>query len=166
MKLIIQIPCYNEETTLPLALKELPRKVKGFKKVEWLIVNDGSEDRTVDVAKQYGVDHIVSYSRNKGLAKAFLAGIDACVRNGADVIVNTDADNQYNAADIPKLVAPILEGKADIVIGARPIGEIAHFSFIKKFLQKAGSAMVRYLSNTPVPDAPSGFRAFSREAAM
>ncbi|HQP47939.1 MAG TPA: glycosyltransferase family 2 protein [Spirochaetota bacterium] len=166
MKLIIQIPCYNEETTLPLALKELPRKVKGFKKVEWLIVNDGSEDRTVDVAKQHGVDHIVSYSRNKGLAKAFLAGIDACVRNGADVIVNTDADNQYNAADIPKLVAPILEGKADIVIGARPIGEIAHFSFIKKFLQKAGSAMVRYLSNTPVPDAPSGFRAFSREAAM
>lgn len=166
MKLIIQIPCYNEENTLPITLKELPRKVPGFTKVEWLIINDGSTDNTVEVAKKHGVDHIVSFSKNQGLAKVFTAGLEACVNLGADVIVNTDADNQYNAGDIPKLVKPILEGKAEMVIGARPISNIQHFSFIKKVLQKFGSYVVRKVSKTDIPDAPSGFRAISREAAM
>ena len=166
MKLIIQIPCYNESATLPLTLKELPRKVKGFQKVEWLIINDGSKDNTVEVAKKCGVNHIVSFSKNKGLAEVFMAGINECLRLGADVIVNTDADNQYNAADIPKLVEPILKSKADIVIGSRPVFKISHFSFIKKILQKTGSLAVRLFSNTTVEDAPSGFRALSRDAAM
>ena len=166
MKLIIQIPCYNESATLPLTLKELPRKVKGFQKVEWLIINDGSKDNTVEVAKKCGVNHIVSFSKNKGLAEVFMAGINECLRLGADVIVNTDADNQYNAADIPKLVEPILLGKADVVIGTRPIAQISHFSLLKKILQKTGSFAVRLFSNTSVDDAPSGFRAFSRDAAM
>jgi len=166
MKLIIQIPCYNESATLALTLKELPRKVKGFQKVEWLIINDGSKDNTVEVAKKCGVNHIVSFSKNKGLAEGFMAGLNECLRLGADVIVNTDADNQYNAADIPKLVEPILLGKADVVIGARPITQISHFSMLKKFLQKTGSFAVRLFSNTSVDDAPSGFRAFSRDAAM
>lgn len=166
MKLIIQIPCYNEEATLGVALAELPREIPGIDKVEWLVINDGSIDRTVEVAKQCGVDHIVSFSHNQGLAKGFMAGIEACLKAGADIIVNTDADNQYCAADIPKLIEPILAGRAEIVIGARPIQDIKHFSPIKKFLQKLGSWVVRIASNTDIPDAPSGFRAMSREAAI
>ena len=135
MKLIIQIPCYNEENALPVTLKDLPRQVEGFDAVEWLLIDDGSKDRSIEVAKRHGVDHIVKFNQNKGLSEAFLRGLDACVKLGADVIVNTDADNQYNAADIPKLVQPILSGDAEIVIGARPIAEIEHFSPIKKMLQ-------------------------------
>ena len=165
-KLIIQIPCYNEEATLGLTLSQLPREVAGVDKVEWLIINDGSRDRTVEVARACGVDHIVSFETNQGLAKGFMAGIEACLKAGADIIVNTDADNQYCAADIPKLIAPILEGRAEIVVGARPIREIRHFSPFKKFLQKLGSLAVRFASNTKIPDAPSGFRAISREAAL
>lgn len=166
MKLIIQIPCYNEEKSLPITLKELPRKVKGFNKVEWLIINDGSTDKTVEVAKKHGVDHILSFKKNRGLAEVFKAGIDECVHLGADVIVNTDADNQYSAKDIPKLTRPILEGQAEIVIGARPILKIKHFSIIKKLLQKFGSYVVRNVSKTNIPDAPSGFRAITRDAAL
>lgn len=166
MKLIIQIPCLNEEETLPIALKALPRQVEGFDKVEWLVINDGSEDETVKVAREYGVDHIVSFKHNQGLAKGFIAGIQECLRQGADVIVNTDADNQYEARDIPNLVKPILEHKAEYVIGARPISQTSHFSLTKKTLQKIGSWVVRKASNTDIPDAPSGFRALSRECAM
>ena len=166
MKLIIQIPCYNEENTLGVTLSELPRHVQGVDKVEWLIINDGSVDRTVDVAKEWGVDHIVSFDHNQGLARGFMAGLDACLKAGADIIVNTDADNQYCAADIPKLVEPIVHGEAEIVVGERPIMEIQHFSPIKKVLQRLGSWAVRVASNTPVADAPSGFRAISRNAAM
>lgn len=166
MKLIIQIPCYNEAGTLAITLKELPRSVEGFDRVEWLIINDGSADSTVEVAKASGVDHVVSFSKNQGLARAFMAGLDACLKLGADVIVNTDADNQYRAQDIPALVRPILDGKAELVIGARPISEIRHFPYIKKQLQKLGSWVVRMTSRTEVPDAPSGFRAVSREAAL
>ena len=166
MKLIIQIPCYNEAETLPVALKELPKKVEGFDKVEWLIINDGSTDNTVEVAQKNGVDHVISFKKNRGLAEVFKAGLDACIHLGADVIVNTDADNQYDARDIPKLLQPILEGKADIVIGARPISQIQHFSLIKKILQKFGSYVVRNVSKTDIPDAPSGFRALTRDAAM
>jgi glycosyltransferase involved in cell wall biosynthesis len=166
VKLIIQIPCYNEAETLPVALKDLPRSVEGFDKVEWLVINDGSTDNTAEVAKANGVDHVVSFSRNQGLARGFLAGLDACIKRGADVIVNTDADNQYRAADIPLLLRPILDNRADIVVGARPIGEIKHFSVIKKLLQKLGSWIVRSASRTDIPDAPSGFRALSREAAL
>ena len=166
MKLIIQLPCYNEEKTLAVALSHLPKKVKGFKTVEWLIINDGSRDRTVEVARKCGVHHIVSFTKNQGLARGFMAGLDACLRLGADVIVNTDADDQYNADDIPLLVAPILAGEADVVIGARPIKNISHFSPIKKLLQGFGSMTVRIASRTEVADAPSGFRALSRDAAM
>ncbi len=166
MKLIIQIPCYNEEATLGLALSELPRQLPGIDRVEWLIINDGSRDRTLEVAQACGVDHIVNFQYNQGLAKGFMAGIEACLKAGADIIVNTDADNQYCAGDIPKLIAPILEGRAEIVIGARPIQEIEHFSPLKKFLQKLGSLVVRIASKTNIPDAPSGFRAISREAAL
>lgn len=166
MKLIIQIPCFNEAQTLAIALADLPHELPGFDTVEWLIIDDGCADNTVEVAKANGVDHVVSFPKNCGLAKAFLAGIDASLRLGADVIVNTDADNQYCAADIPKLVAPILAGKAEIVIGARPINEISHFSPVKKLLQRFGSWIVRITSNTSIPDAPSGFRAMSRNAAM
>ncbi|WP_136526194.1 glycosyltransferase family 2 protein [Geomonas ferrireducens] len=166
MKLLIQIPCYNEASTLAITLADLPREIAGVEKVEWLIINDGCTDNTVEVAIANGVDHVVSFPRNRGLAKAFLAGIDASLKLGADVIVNTDADNQYCAADIQKLVDPILAGKAEIVIGARPISEIEHFSPIKKVLQKFGSWIVRITSNTNIPDAPSGFRAISRNAAM
>ncbi len=166
MKLIIQMPCYNEEETLAIALKALPRKVKGFKKVEWLLIDDGSSDQSVEVARKNGVDHVVHFKRNKGLAEVFMAGLDAAISYGADVIVNTDADNQYNADDIPNLVEPIIEGKADIVIGARPISETKHFSFTKKMLQKFGSYVVRRVSKTDIPDAPSGFRALTREAAL
>lgn len=165
MKLIIQIPCLNEAETLAIAVAELPREVPGFNKVEWLIIDDGSTDDTVQVARDHGVDHVVQHTRNQGLARAFMTGLDACLRLGADVIVNTDADNQYNAADIPLLTAPILTGKADIVIGARPITEIEHFSPVKKLLQRLGSWVVRVASKTDIPDAPSGFRAISREAA-
>lgn len=166
MKLIIQIPCYNEADTLAVTLHELPRHVDGFSTVEWLVINDGSNDNTVEVARGNGVDHVVSFAKNQGLAKIFMAGLDECIKLGADVIVNTDADNQYNAADIPLLVKPILEGKADIVVGSRPIDDINHFSPIKKLFQKIGSWVVRFVSKTNIPDAPSGFRAMSREAAL
>lgn len=166
MKLIIQIPCYNEAETLSIALGALPREVEGFDTVEWLIINDGSTDDTVKVARECGVDHIVNFKHNKGLAKGFMAGITRCLEEGADVIVNTDADNQYEAGDIPKLVKPILEHKAEYVIGERPISTTDHFSPIKKFLQKLGSWVVRKASGTDIPDAPSGFRAMSRECAM
>ncbi|MDO8453989.1 MAG: glycosyltransferase family 2 protein [Sulfurimonas sp.] len=165
MKLIIQIPCYNEAGTLAIALNALPREVEGFDKVEWLIIDDGSTDDTVNVAIECGVDHIVSFTKNQGLAKGFMAGIKKCLDEGADVIVNTDADNQYEAEDIPKLTKPVLDKKADYVIGARPISDIEHFSVAKKFLQKLGSWVVRKASNTDIPDAPSGFRAMSRACA-
>ncbi|MEL2243753.1 glycosyltransferase family 2 protein [Leclercia adecarboxylata] len=166
MKLIIQIPCFNEAETLAIALNALPRQVAGFDTVEWLIIDDGSTDDTVNVARQNGVDHIVKHAGNKGLAKAFMTGLDACLNLNADVIVNTDADNQYSADDIPLLVAPILEHRAEMVIGERPITTIEHFSPIKKYLQKLGSWVVRVASNTNIPDAPSGFRAMSRETAQ
>lgn len=166
MKLIIQIPCYNEAGTLAIALAALPREVPGFDVVEWLIIDDGSEDDTVRIARENGVDHVVRHTRNQGLAKGFMTGLDACLRLGADVIVNTDADNQYNADDIPALTLPILEYKADIVVGARPIDTIEHFSPVKKLLQKLGSWVVRVASKTDIPDAPSGFRAMSRAAAQ
>lgn len=166
MKLIIQIPCYNEAETLEIALNDLPRQIEGVDEIEYLIINDGSKDDTVKVARNWGVDYIVDLKRNKGLAHGFMAGIDACLRNGADIIVNTDADNQYNADDIEKIIRPIIEGKTDIVIGARPIDETEHFSPLKKKLQHLGSWVVRKASNSDIPDAPSGFRAYSREAAM
>lgn len=166
MKLIIQIPCYNEAETLEIALNDLPRQLQGIDKIEYLIINDGSKDNTAEVARKWGVHHIVNFKQNKGLAKGFMAGLDGCLRNGADIIVNTDADNQYCAEDIQKLIQPILDGEADMVIGARPIDETEHFSLIKKKLQHFGSWVVRKASNTDIPDAPSGFRAFSREAAM
>ena len=166
MKLIIQIPCYNEAGTLAIALAALPRQVSGFKLVEWLIIDDGSDDDTVAVARANGVDHVIRHTRNQGLARGFMTGLDACLRLGADVIVNTDADNQYNADDIPALTKPILEHTADIVVGARPIETIEHFSLAKKLLQKIGSWVVRVASKTDIPDAPSGFRAMSRTAAQ
>ena len=166
MKLIIQIPCYNEAETLAITLRDLPRSVAGFDTVEWLIINDGSTDATEQVARANGVDHIISFPKNQGLARAFMSGLDASLNLGADVIVNTDADNQYNAEDIPLLVQPILDNKADVVIGTRPISEITHFPFIKKQLQKLGSWVVRLASKTDIRDAPSGFRAMSRDAAM
>lgn len=166
MKLIIQIPCYNEAATLGITLAELPRQVPGFEKVEWLIIDDGSTDNTVEVALAHGVDHVVRHTRNQGLARGFMNGLRACLDAGADVIVNTDADNQYNAGDIPALTQPIVDGKADIVVGARPIETIEHFSPIKKLLQKLGSWVVRVASKTDIPDAPSGFRAMSRAAAQ
>ena len=166
MKLIIQIPCYNEAETLEIALNDLPRQIDGIDEIEYLIINDGSDDDTERIAKEWGVQHIVHFKRNLGLAKGFLAGIDLALRNGADIIVNTDADNQYSGADIEKLVRPILEKKADIVIGERPIDEIEEFSWIKKKLQRFGSWVVRTASKTDIPDAPSGFRAYSRKAAM
>lgn len=166
MKLIIQIPCLNEQTTLPQTLSELPREIDGIDTVEWLIIDDGSTDDTVNVALEHGVDHVVRHNVNKGLATAFQSGLDACLNLGADIIVNTDGDNQYPGRYIPDLVAPVVAGRADLVIGARPIQNIPHFSRLKKSLQWLGSAVVRYVSQTDVPDAPSGFRAFSREAAL
>lgn len=166
MKLIIQIPCLNEAATLAFAIEDLPRSVPGFSKVEWLVIDDGSTDGTSEIARQLGVDHVVRHPVNRGLAVGFMTGIEACLQLGADVIVNTDADNQYRAADIPDLVAPILNEEADIVIGARPIDETEHFSWIKKKLQRLGSWAVRMASKTDVDDAPSGFRAISRDAAM
>jgi glycosyltransferase involved in cell wall biosynthesis len=166
VKLIIQIPCYNEEETLHIALNDLPREISGIDKIEYLVINDGSKDNTVEVARKNGVHHIISFKQNKGLARGFMAGIDACLNLGADIIVNTDADNQYCGEDIEKLVRPILENKADIVIGERPIMDTEHFSPLKKRLQKVGSMVVRIASGSTVPDAPSGFRAYSKEAAL
>jgi len=165
-KLIIQIPCLNEAEALPVALSALPRQVEGFDIVEWLVVDDGSTDHTVEVARAMGVDHIVSHPVNRGLAAAFMSGLEAAITAGADVIVNTDADNQYHADDIPLLTAPIVRHEADIVIGARPIAETDHFSFLKKKLQALGSWAVRMASRTEIADAPSGFRAITREAAL
>lgn len=166
MKLIIQIPCYNEAQTLEIALNDLPKQIDGIDEIEYLIINDGSQDNTVEVAKNWGVHYVVNFKTNKGLAKGFMAGLDACLRNGADIIVNTDADNQYCGEDIEKLVRPILNGESDIVIGERPIDNTEHFSPLKKRLQHFGSWVVRKASKTDIPDAPSGFRAYSREAAM
>jgi len=165
MKLIIQIPCYNEQLALAVTLAELPRRVAGVDIVEWLIVDDGSADDTVAVARAHGVDHIIRHPANLGLAKAFMTGLSACLDQGADIIVNTDADNQYHAGDIPVLIAPILAGRADITIGARPVAAIRHFSQTKKLLQRFGSWVVRRFSGLDVDDAPSGFRAYSRDAA-
>jgi glycosyltransferase involved in cell wall biosynthesis len=166
MKLIIQIPCLNEEDVLPGTLADLPREVEGFDAVEWLIVDDGSSDRTSEVARAHGVDHILSFHTNKGLAVAFQAGLDAALKLGADVIVNTDADNQYRADDLPKLVAPILAREADMVIGDRNVRDQGEFSGVKRVLQSWGSWVVRRASGTDVQDATSGFRAYNRDAAL
>ena len=166
MKLIIQIPCFDEEQTLPQTLNELPGEITGVDIIEVLIIDDGSSDRTVEVAREHGVQHIVSFPRNRGLAYAFKAGLDACLRQGADVIVNTDGDNQYRGEDIRSLVQPIVAGEADMVVGDRRTDQIAEFSFLKKKLQKLGSAVVRQVSRTDVADTTSGFRAFSRDAAL
>ncbi len=166
MKLIIQIPCFNEETQLPTTLTHLPRAVAGFDVVEWLIIDDGSSDNTIEVARAHGVDHIVRLTNHKGLAAAFQAGLDAGLKLGADVIVNTDADNQYEGEDIPRLVMPIVRGEADMVVGDRQIDTIAHFSPGKKLLQRLGSWVVRQASSTEIPDTTSGFRAYNREAAL
>jgi len=166
MKLIIQIPAYNEELSLPVTLSAIKREYDGIDEVELLVIDDGSNDRTSSIAEDYGVEHIVKLRNNMGLAKAFSIGLQCAIDKGADIIVNIDADNQYNADDIDKLIYPIIHNEADIVIGTRPINRIKHFSLIKKFLQKIGSKVVRLLSNTGTEDAPSGFRAFSRKAAM
>jgi len=165
-KVIIQIPCYNEEECLPHVLAELPRSLPGVDTVEWLVVDDGSRDGTVAVAHAHGVDHVIRLAGHQGLARAFIAGLEASVRAGADIIVNTDADNQYAAGDIPRLIAPILAGEAAIVVGARAIGQMEQFSAAKKVLQRLGTWVTRLVSGTDVQDAPSGFRAMSREAAM
>jgi glycosyltransferase involved in cell wall biosynthesis len=166
VKLIIQIPCLNEERTLPATIADLPREVPGIDEIELLVIDDGSSDRTVAVARECGVDHIVRLTNNKGLAAGFQAGLDACLKLGADVVVNTDADNQYRGADVPKLVAPIVAGEADMVVGDRRVSDIEHFSGGKKGLQRLGSWVVRRLSGTAVTDATSGFRAYNREAAL
>lgn len=166
MKLIIQIPCYNEAATLEVALNDLPKHIDGVDVIEYLIINDGSKDNTVEVAKNWGVNYVVNFRNNKGLARGFMAGLDACLRNGADIIVNTDADNQYCGADIEKLIQPILRGEAGMVVGERPIDDTEHFSPLKKKLQHLGSWVVRKASRTDIPDAPSGFRAYSRHTAM
>ncbi len=166
MKLIVQIPCLNEEETLPITLKGIPKEIEGIDSIETLVIDVGSSDRTVEVARQHGVNHILKFTNNKGLAKAFIFGINQALKLGADIIVNTDADNQYDGSDIPKLIRPILEGDGDIVIGDRQVETIAHFSSLKIFLQKFGSWVVRQISGTQIPDATSGFRAYSREAAL
>jgi glycosyltransferase involved in cell wall biosynthesis len=166
MKLIIQIPCLNEESTLPATIADIPRQIDGIDSVELLVIDDGSTDRTVEVARENGVEHIVRLTNNKGLAAGFQAGLDACLKLGADVVVNTDADNQYRGADIPKLLAPILAREADMVVGDRNISEIEHFSAQKKRLQHLGSWVVRRLSGTEIADTTSGFRAYNREAAL
>lgn len=166
MKLVVQIPCFNEEETLPLVVNSIPKKIPGVDSVEILVIDDGSKDKTVQVAKKLGVHHILKHRGNKGLAKSFADGIHYSLMIGADIIVNTDADNQYPQKDIPKLIQPVIDGKADIVVADRQTGKIAHFSRVKKFFQHFGSSVVRELSGTKVPDAVSGFRAYSREAAM
>ena len=166
MKVIIQIPCYNEEATLPLVLRDIPQHIDGVDQIETLVIDDGSTDRTVEVARELGVNHIVRHNGNRGLAAVFQTGLDACLRLGADIIVNTDGDNQYPQAMIPELVGPILRGEADMVVGDRQVTQIEHFSPVKKVLQVWGSWVVRQASGTRVPDAPSGFRALSREAAL
>jgi glycosyltransferase involved in cell wall biosynthesis len=166
VKLIIQIPCLNEEDELPATLADLPHEVEGFETVEWLVIDDGSTDGTVEVARALGVDHIIRFSSNRGLAVAFQAGLDAALKLGADVIVNTDADNQYHGSDIPRLVRPILAGDADIVVGTRDVKRHDEFSRLKKFLQSWGSWVVRQASSTNIPDTTSGFRAYTREAAL
>ncbi len=166
IKLIIQIPCFNEEQTLPETLADLPRQVDGVDIVEWLIIDDGSSDSTVEVARQHGVDHVVRHSRNRGLAAAFLTGLDAALRRGADIVVNTDADNQYDGSCIPDLIRPVLDDGVDMVVGERPIEQISEFSGMKKRLQRLGSWVVRRFSGTDVRDAASGYRAMSREAAL
>jgi glycosyltransferase involved in cell wall biosynthesis len=165
MKLFIQIPCHNEEASLPVAVAALPKALPGIASIETLVIDDGSTDRTAAVARELGVTYVVGFPRNQGLAKAFMLGIRSCLERGADVIVNTDADNQYDARDIPALIQPILDGRAEIVVGARPIATVEHFSPIKKLLQRIGSGVVARVSGTHVADAPSGFRAFSRDAA-
>jgi glycosyltransferase involved in cell wall biosynthesis len=166
MKLIIQIPCYNEEQTLPLTVRDLPRRIQGVAVVQYLVVDDGSTDRTADVAREAGVHYVVRLREHQGLARAFAEGLEAALRLGADLIVTTDGDNQYQGADVEKLVKPILEGRADFVIGDRQVESIPHFSLVKKKLQKVGSRVVRMVSKTDVPDAASGFRAFTREVAL
>jgi glycosyltransferase involved in cell wall biosynthesis len=166
MKLIIQIPCFNEAQSLPVTLAALPRAVPGCDTVEWLVIDDGSGDGTAQVARDHGVDHVVRHGVNRGLATTFMTGLDACIALGADIIVNTDADNQYDARDIETIVRPILDGHAEFVVGARPIDDTQHFSWLKKLLQRLGSAVVRIASGTRVADAPSGFRALTREVAM
>jgi glycosyltransferase involved in cell wall biosynthesis len=165
MRLVVQIPCHNEEESLPRTLADLPRSVSGFETVEWILIDDGSTDRSVEVARVHGIDHVVSLPGHRGLASAFLAGLEVALRRGADVVVHTDADNQYRGSDIPRLVEPILEGRADIVVGERPIADMA-FSILKKTLQRVGSWVVRRVSGAAVPDATSGFRAYTREAAI
>ncbi|MFQ5601683.1 MAG: glycosyltransferase family 2 protein [bacterium] len=166
MKLIIQIPCLNEEQSLPNTVKDLPTRIEGVDEIEILIIDDGSQDRTVEVARELGINHIVRHTNNKGLAEAFMTGIDACLKLGADIIVNTDGDNQYHGDSIVKLITPILENKADMVVGDRQVNGIPHFSFLKKRLQSLGSWVVQHVSDTKIPDTTSGFRAFSREAAL
>ena len=166
MKLIVQIPCLNEEATLPLTVRDIPRTIEGIDEVEILVIDDGSTDRTFEVAQEIGVDHIIRFNKKKGLARAFTAGLDASIKCGADIIVNTDADNQYNGEDIPKLIKPILENKADIVVGDRCVNSIEHFSYMKRILQRIGSWGVRKLSETDVADTTSGFRAYSKDAAL
>ncbi len=166
MKLVVQIPCYNEEETLPLVIKDIPKKIEGIDEIETLVIDDGSTDGTVEVSRKLGVDHIVSHVGNKGLATAFATGIGECLKLGADIIVNTDGDNQYPQKDIPKLIKPILEKKADIVVSNRQTSKISHFGWFKKRLQSLGSRVVRMASGTSIPDAPSGFRAYSRDAVL
>lgn len=166
MKLIIQIPCYNEEKTLPEVINDLPKELPGIDTIEYLVIDDGSKDKTIQIAKQLGVHHVISLGSNRGLAHAFLAGIGKCLDLGADIIVNTDGDNQYSGHCIGDLIVPVAEGKLDMVIGARPIDDIEHFSWLKKKLQRAGSKVVRQFSGTRIPDTTSGFRAYSAEAAM
>jgi glycosyltransferase involved in cell wall biosynthesis len=166
MKLIVQIPCLNEESTLPATIADIPRQIEGIDEIELLVIDDGSTDRTVEVAREHGVEHIVRLTNNKGLAAGFQAGLDACLKLGADIVVNTDADNQYRGADVAKLVAPVLAGEADIVVGDRQVSQIDHFSGSKKALQRIGSWVVRRLSDTDIADATSGFRAYNREAAL
>jgi glycosyltransferase involved in cell wall biosynthesis len=166
MKLIVQIPCLNEEATLPQTIADLPRQIDGVDEIELLVIDDGSTDGTVAVARECGVEHVVRLTNNKGLAAAFQAGLDACLKLGADIVVNTDADNQYSGADVPRLVAPVLAGEADMVVGDRRVATIEHFSGQKKALQRIGSWVVRRLSGTAIADTTSGFRAYNREAAL
>lgn len=166
MKVIIQIPCLNEAATLPQTLRDIPRQIPGVDVIEVLVIDDGSTDATAEVARQGGADHIIQFKRHKGLAQGFMAGLDACVRLGADVIVNIDADNQYSGAEIPRLIAPILEGRAEMVVGNRGVATVEHFSWTKRRLQTLGSWVVRKVSGTNLPDVTSGFRALTREAAL